>query len=65
MQGHGQDGVGVRKHVRRAARDPTGQEAGQVGAVGVFQLEYQVARVLVVEAGGAGAAEGRAACQAG
>jgi len=58
VERHGRHRVEFRQEVGGGARDPAREETGQIGAVGMLQLEDQVARILVIKAGGAEMVEG-------
>jgi hypothetical protein len=50
MHGHGHDGVGLRDQLAARAAEPQGKQPRQVYAVGVLELQDQVARMVVVQA---------------
>jgi hypothetical protein len=64
-QGRRDDSLDVRQQIGSGAGDPAREQARKIGAVGVLELEDQVAGVLVVEASGARMVEGRPAALAG
>ena len=65
MQRHRNHRIGLNQNIRRRAGQPTGEQAGKIGPIGVLELQDQVARMLVVETGGPRAVERRFAALAG
>jgi hypothetical protein len=58
VQGHRDDGVGLRDQVGGGAAHPAGEQGGELLLVAVLVLEDQAARRLVIDAGGPGPGEG-------